>query len=78
MAAGVSYRDMLKEVGAVGSFIIGSLVYCAVVQMIGFEASLRDSLIAGLVLGAATGFYTQSLGNWLFIVVLAFFVSRND
>jgi hypothetical protein len=39
-------------------------------QMIGYEASLRDSLIAGLVLGAATGFYTHSLGNWLFIVVL--------
>jgi len=70
VAAGVSYRDMLKEVGAVGSFIIGSLAYCAVVQMLGYEASLRDSVIAGVVLGAAAGIYTQSLGNWLFIVVL--------
>ncbi len=70
VAAGVSYRDMLKEVGAVGSFIIGSLAYCAVVQMLGHEASLRDSVIAGVVLGAAAGIYTQSLGNWLFIVVL--------
>ncbi|WP_395748682.1 MFS transporter [Prosthecobacter sp.] len=70
VAAGVSYRDMLKEVGAVGSFMIGSLVYCAVVQMMGKEVALRETLIAGLVLGAATGFYTRSLGNWLFIVVL--------
>ena len=70
VAAGVSYRDMLKEVGAVGTFIIGSLAYCAVMQMTGHEASLRDSLIAGLVLGVATGLYTHSLGNWLFIVVL--------
>ncbi|OYW20730.1 MAG: hypothetical protein B7Z55_06860, partial [Planctomycetales bacterium 12-60-4] len=33
VAAGVSYRDMLKEVGAVGTFIIGSLAYCAVMPL---------------------------------------------
>ncbi len=70
VAAGVSYRDMLKEVGAVGFFIIGSLVYFAVMQMLGHEASLRDSLIVGSVLGVAAGAYTHSLGNWLFIIVL--------
>ncbi len=70
VAAGVSYRDMLKEVGAVGFFILGSLVYFAVMQMIGHEASLTASLIVGLVLGIAAGAYTHSLGNWLFIVVL--------
>ncbi|MFN0075746.1 MAG: MFS transporter [Prosthecobacter sp.] len=70
VAAGVSYRDMLKEVGAVGFFIIGSLVYFAVMQMMGHEASLRDSLIVGSVLGVAAGAYTHSMGNWLFIVVL--------
>lgn len=70
VAAGVSYRDMLKEVGAVGFFIIGSLVYFAVVQMMGHVASLQSSLIAGLVFGAAAGAYTRSLGNWLFIIVL--------
>ena len=70
VAAGVSYRDMLKEVGAVGFFIIGSLVYFAVMQMSGHEASMRDSLIVGSVIGVAAGAYTHSLGNWLFIVVL--------
>ena len=70
VAAGVSYRDMLKEVGAVGFFIIGSLVYVAVMQMMGHEASLMSSLIAGFVVGAGAGAYTRSLGNWLFIIVL--------
>jgi len=70
VAAGVSYRDMLKEVGAVGFFIIGSLAYFAVMQMMGREASLVSSLVAGLVLGVVAGAYTHSLGNWLFIVVL--------
>lgn len=70
VAAGVSYRDMLKEVGAVGFFIIGSLVYFAIVQMLGHEASLTASLLAGLVLGVGAWAYTRALGNWLFIVVL--------
>lgn len=70
VAAGVSYRDMLREVGAVGFFMIGSLVYFAVMQMAGQEATLRTSLIAGAVVGIAAGAYTHSLGNWLFIVVL--------
>ena len=42
-------RYMLKEVGAVGFFIIGSLVYFAVVQMAGKEATLTSSLIVGAI-----------------------------
>jgi MFS transporter, DHA2 family, metal-tetracycline-proton antiporter len=70
VAAGVSYRDMLKEVGAVGFFIIGFLMYFAVMQLAGKEATMTTSLIAGAVVGVAAGLYTQSLGNWLFLVVL--------
>lgn len=70
VAAGVSYRDMLKEVGGVGFFIIGFLMYFAIVQLAGKEASLTASLIAGAVIGAAAGIYTGSLGNWLFLLVL--------
>lgn len=70
VAAGVSYRDMLKEVGAVGFFIIGTFTYCAVVQLLGYEASLLASVAAGVALGVAAGVYTQALGNWLFIIVL--------
>ena len=70
VAAGVSYRDMLREVGGVGFFIIGALAYCAVIQLLGKEASLTASLAAGAVLGVAAGLYTGSFGNWLFLVVL--------
>ena len=35
VAAGVSYRDMLREVGAVGFFMIGALVCAAVIQLLG-------------------------------------------
>lgn len=70
VAAGVSYRDMLKEVGAVGFFIIGFLMYFAVMQLAGREASLMESLGAGAVIGVLAGIYTGSLGNWLFLLVL--------
>ncbi|MBE2282268.1 MAG: MFS transporter [Prosthecobacter sp.] len=70
VAAGVSYRDMLKEVGAVGFFIIGFLMYFAIMQLAGKEASLTSSVGVGAIVGVAAGLYTGSLGNWLFIVVL--------
>ena len=70
VAAGVSYRDMLKEVGAVGFFIIGFLMYFAIMQLAGAQASLTSSMIAGAVIALAAGIYTGSLGNWLFLLVL--------
>lgn len=70
VAAGVSYRDMLKEVGAVGFFIITALVAPALAQMLNQEASWPTVFsIAGAV-GVLAGLYTRSLGNWLFLVVL--------
>ena len=70
VAAGVSYRDMLKEVGAIGFFIIGFLMYFAIMQLAGKEASMTTSLVAGSIVGAAAGIYTGALGNWMFILVL--------
>ena len=70
VAAGVSYRDMLREVGGIGFFIIGALSYYAVMQMLGHEASLNSSLIIGAVIGVLALLYTHALGNWLFLVVL--------
>jgi MFS family permease len=70
VAAGVSYRDMLKEVGAVGFFMITALIVAAVYQMAGQEVNWTiDLAIAGGV-AALIGLYTGSLGNWLFLVVL--------
>lgn len=70
VAAGISYRDMLKEVGGVGFFIIGFLMYFAIMQLAGKEASLSTSLIAGAVVGVAAMIYTGSPGNWMFLMVL--------
>jgi len=70
VAAGVSYRDMLREVGAIGFFAIGALVTAAVAQMAGKEASLPVVLGAGAVAAVAAGLYTKSPGNWLFLLVL--------
>ncbi len=70
VAAGVSNRDMWREVGAVGFFIIGVLVFPAIMQMMNHEASLNVTLIVGAVIALAAYAYTRSLGNWLFIFVL--------
>lgn len=70
VAAGVSYRDMLKEVGAFGFFIITALVAPAVAQMMNREASWPLVFGIAAVVGAGAGVYTKSLGNWLFIFVL--------
>ncbi len=70
VAAGVSYRDMLREVGGVGFFILGSLLYFAIMQMAGKEVSLESSAAMGAVIGIAALIYTRSPGNWLFLVVL--------
>ncbi len=70
VAAGVSYRDMLKEVGAVGFFIITALIVAAVYQMAGHEVNWTIDLIIAAIVAAAIGLYTASLGNWLFLLVL--------
>lgn len=83
VAAGVSFRDMLKEVGAVGFFIFGALVAAGISQLIRISspevaaetaassaAFLKLAGCVGLVTGVLGGLYTRSLGNGLFLVVL--------
>jgi len=70
VSAGVSYRDMLREVGGVGFFIIGALVAAAVAQMLNLEASFKLIMGMGFIVGALAGLYTRSMGNWFFLVVL--------
>jgi hypothetical protein len=83
VAAGVSFRDMLKEVGAIGFFIIGGLFAAGVVQLVdtlsvakaaastdNSGTLLRMAIGVGAVTGVLGGLYTRSLGNWLFLVVL--------
>ena len=83
VAAGVSYRDMLREVGAVGFFMIGALVFAAVLQLLSTGTPWLDGLKplsstttgiatvgAGLLAAVFAMGYTRSLGNPLFVVVL--------
>jgi hypothetical protein len=61
---------MLKEVGAVGFFLITTLIVAAVYQMAGLEVNWTMDFIIAAVVAVAVGLYTQSLGNWLFLLVL--------
>jgi MFS family permease len=70
VAAGVSYRDMLREVGAVGFFIIGALMAAAVCQLLGMEISWKVNLAAAAIIGALAFAYTRSMGNGMFLLVL--------
>lgn len=70
VAAGVTYREMLQEVGAVGFFIMGWLVSVGVSQMMGMNPSMLTHLVVAAVVAAAAGTYTRSLGNWMFLLIL--------
>ena len=70
VAAGVSYRDMLKEVGGVGFFIITSLIVAAVYQMAGHEVNWTLDFIIAALVAVGIGIYTGSAGNWLFLLVI--------
>ena len=70
VAAGVSYRDMLREVGGIGFFMTGWLVVMGLSQMFNWGLGLGASAGIGAVIGAALGFYTGSLGNPMFLLIL--------
>ncbi|MCB1224658.1 MAG: MFS transporter [Verrucomicrobiales bacterium] len=70
VAAGVSDRDMLKEVGGIGFFIIGVLSTAAVTQLLDLEINWLVCLGVGALAGIGSLIFTSSLGNWLFIFVL--------
>jgi DHA2 family metal-tetracycline-proton antiporter-like MFS transporter len=70
VAAGVSYREMLKEVGAVGFFMISSLIAAAIYQMAGKEVNWTTAISFSAIVAILIGVYTRSFGNWLFLLVL--------
>ncbi len=70
VAAGVSYRDMLKEVGAVGFFLISALIVAAIYQMAGKEVNWTRTLTVSMIVSVLIGAYTRSFGNGLFLLVL--------
>ncbi|RMH49972.1 MAG: MFS transporter [Bacteroidetes bacterium] len=68
VAAGTSYRDMLREVGAVGALIIASMIVFQVGAVL--DWSVWTNVIVTLVLVGIYTAYTRSLGRPLFIFLL--------
>lgn len=68
VTAGVSYRDMLREVGAIGVLIASTMVIMEVGRNFGFSLGLEIALIVLLTGGYAV--YTRSAGRAMFILFL--------
>lgn len=68
VAAGVSYRDMLKEVGGVGALIVSFLIVSQLAQILDWNNTVKYGLIAAMTLGYTA--FVQSLGRPMFIFLL--------
>ena len=68
VSAGVSYKDMLKEVGAIGALIISLMMFSEIGRVAGFSNITIYVLTALTTIGF--GVYTKSLGRPLFIFLL--------
>lgn len=68
VAAGVSYKPMLQQVGVLGAVIVVGLIVRVLGDTFGFGWPVQ--LGVGLALVAAYGAYTRTLGQPLFIVLL--------
>lgn len=66
--AGVSYKEMLKEVGAIGALIIVALIVFQLGQVFGW--STTANVIITLAIVIVYGLYVRSLGQPLFILLL--------
>lgn len=66
--AGVTYKEMLQEVGAGGALIIVSLIVFQLGAV--FSWSTTANVLITLVITGAFGFYTRSFGRPLFIILL--------
>jgi len=66
--AGVSYLEMLKEVGIGGALIIVSLIVFQIGSVFGWPTSVN--IIVTILIVALFGFFVRSIGQPLFIVLL--------
>jgi len=76
VAAGVSYRDMLREAGGLGMFIVMALVFAELGRVVSaawpekITWTTTHTLVVAAVLGLGFGAWVKSLGRPLFIVLL--------
>jgi MFS family permease len=68
VAAGISYIDMLKEVGVIGALIIVSLMVFQVGGIFNFSTT-ASLIIVGILIGIY-GYFVRSWGKPLFIILL--------
>lgn len=66
--AGVSYKEMLQEVGAIGALIITSLIVFQLGAVFGWSTTFNIIII--LLVTVLFGLYTKSVGQPLFIILL--------
>jgi MFS family permease len=68
VAAGVSYRDMLKEFGFLGAAVVAFLVVLQLDQF--FPGMMTVWVVLGIAMAVALGVYTMSLGRPLMFVLI--------
>ncbi len=68
VAAGVSFKAMLAEVGLLGALVVNYLMFAEVSKVFGWSDMTMWALIAVSTLGF--GAYVQSIGNLLFVFLL--------
>ncbi|MHC5066798.1 MAG: MFS transporter, partial [Planctomycetota bacterium] len=68
VAAGVSYKDMLKEAGFFGALITSAMILLEVGRVFVWNDYLTWGLVAGLTI--ASGLYLQSPGRPFFIILM--------
>lgn len=66
--AGVSYRDMLKELGVFGALVGFGLIFAQLGQVFGWGQGVVWGLT--LLVAAAFGFYTRSFGRGILAVLI--------
>ena len=75
VAAGVSYRDMLREVGGLGIFIISWMIFAELARVFAWSATpLSWGAIVAAVIGLGFGLYVGSLGRPMFVLMLIIMV----
>lgn len=68
VAANIPYKDMLKEVGAIGAVIISFMVFAEIGRLLGLGSWFAWT--GALVCGALFYNYTKSFGRPLYIILL--------
>lgn len=73
VAANVSYRDMLKDAGAIGSFLVSLIAALAVVGIFpNVEPATKwiISVVVAAIVGVSFFVYTKSIGRPLYLLIL--------